>query len=162
MDNNHSPNQAEELISLPVINSIDYRFSSGPVQGKFLAGLKEKKIMATKCPKCGRTQTPARESCAVCVTRTSDNFIEVGPKGTVANYDIVYFSSPDPLTGHLRSTPYALLFLWLDGSTPDDCFAIDFKQADIPKLKRGLRVRPAWNEVRKGSFGDILYYEADE
>lgn len=152
---------SEELISLSVVNSINYRFSSGPVQGKFLAGLKDKIIYATKCPKCGRTQTPAREICAKCVVR-SDEYVEVGPKATVANYDIFYYASPDPLTGQLRSTPYASLFLWLDGSTPDDCFIFDLKVEDIPKLKRGLRVRPVWNEVRTGSVNDILYFEADE
>ena len=161
MEKNKSQTQAEELIALSVVNSINYRFASGPIQGRFLAGLKDKKFFATKCPKCGRIQTPAREICAVCVVR-SEEFVEVGPKATVANYDIVYFASPDPLTGHLRPTPYASLFLWLDGSTPDDCFIFDLKSEDIPKLRRGLKVRPVWNEVRTGSVGDILYFEADE
>lgn len=161
MPENNNQHQPEELIALSVVNSINYRFSSGPIQGKFLAGLKEKKILATKCPKCGRTQSPPTEVCAKCVVRT-DELVEVGPKATVANYDIVYYASPDPLTGHLRSTPYASLFLWLDGATPDCCFYIGFKQEDIPKLRRDLRVRPVWNEKRTGSFNDILYFEADE
>ncbi|MEI6609071.1 MAG: zinc ribbon domain-containing protein [Deltaproteobacteria bacterium] len=161
MGENDSQTQAEELIALSVVNSIDYRFASGPIQGKFLAGLKEKKFLATKCPKCGRIQTPAREACAKCVVRTEE-LVEVGPKATVANYDIVYYASPDPLTGQLRSTPYASLFMWMDGATPDDCVSLGLKQADIPKLKRGLRVRPVWNEVRTGSVSDILYFEADE
>lgn len=157
----NSKNQAEELIALPVINSINYRFASGPILGRFLEGLKEKKFYATQCPKCGRIQTPPREICAKCVVR-SETFVEVGPKATVANYDIVYFSSPDPLTGHLRATPYASLFMWLDGSTPDDCFSFDLKPEDIPKLKRGLRVRPVWNEIRTGGVKDIICFEADE
>lgn len=151
---------AEELISIQVINSIDYNFSTGPIMGKWFQGLKEKKFYATKCPSCGRTMTPPRECCALCVVRSED-FVEVGPKGTVENYDIAYYASPDPLTGKVRKTPYSSLFVTLDGSV-QDIFAHEIKDDDIPKLKRGVRVRPVWNEVRTGSIHDLLYFEIDD
>lgn len=150
---------AEELISIQVINSIDYSFSTGPIMGKWFQGLKEKKFYATKCPSCGRTMTPPRGCCALCVVRSED-FVEVGPKGTVVNYDIAYYASPDPLTGKVRKTPYSALFVMLDGSARG-IFAHEIKDDDIPKLKRGVRVRPVWNEVRTGSIHDLLYFEID-
>lgn len=157
----HKPKiETEELISLQVINSIDYFFPTGPIMGKWFQGLKEKKFYATKCPSCGRTMTPPRECCALCVERAG-NFVEVGPKGTVVNYDIAYYASPDPLTGKVRKTPYSALFVNLDGSDRD-IFAHEIKDEDIPKLKRGLRVRPVWNETRTGSVHDLLYFEIDE
>lgn len=152
--------QAEELVSLPVVNSIGYRFASGPVMGRWFQGLREKKFYATRCPVCGRTQTPPREVCAVCLVRTEE-FVEVGPRATVTNFDILYYASPDPLTGHVRSTPYATLYLLMDGSTPYDSMSFDIKPEDIPRLGLGVRVRPVWNEARTGSIGDLLYFEID-
>ena len=152
--------KAEELITLKVINSIDYRFASGPVMGRWFAGLKEKKFLANKCPSCGRTQIPPREICAFCRVRCTE-YVELGPKGTITLFDIIYYASPDPLTGSARETPYATLFFKLDGASPMDSFAMDTRK-DLDRLKVGARIRPVWAEKRTGSFSDILYFEIDE
>jgi uncharacterized OB-fold protein/putative sterol carrier protein len=153
--------QAEELISIKVVNSIDQRFATGPVMGKWFAGLKEKKFLANKCPKCGRTQVPPREICADCRVRVNE-FVEVGPKGTVTNFDVVYFASPDPLTGVVRDTPYCAVFLVLDGSSEQDGFSLELKKEDIPKIKVGSRVRPVWAKETRGSYRDIIGFEIDK
>lgn len=152
---------AEELISLQCISSIDQRFATGPFMGKWFKGLKEKKLMASRCPDCGRVQVPPREICAVCRARCRQ-IIEVGPGGVVANWDTVYYASPDPLTGKVRSTPYTTLYLWLDGTLPGEAFTHDLKREDIDRVKRGTRVRPVWSEHRTGSYKDLLYFEIDE
>ena len=72
--------QEQELITLKKTISVNQRFATGPVFGKFLKGLKNKKIMAIKCPVCGRLQSPPRESCAICRVR-NDEWVEIGPKG---------------------------------------------------------------------------------
>lgn len=153
--------KGEELISLSVINSINQRFATGPYMGKWFAGLKEKKFFASKCPACGRTLIPPREICANCRVRATE-FVEVGPKGTVNLVDIVYYASPDPLTGKVRSTPYAVLFMQLDNATPDEIFSHELNPKDIDRVKTGSRVRPVWNEVRTGSIDDLLYFEIDD
>lgn len=153
--------QAEELISLKVTASIDQRFSTGPHMGRWFKGLKGKKFYATKCPSCGRVQIPPREICAECVVR-SDEFVEIGPNGIVANMDIVYYASPDPLTGKVRSTPYVTLYLWMDGTTPGECLSFDLNPKDTNRIRRGMRVRPVWNEVRTAGIDDLLYFEIDD
>jgi hypothetical protein len=135
--------EAEELICLRVTNAIDQRFASGPVMGKWYAGLREKKFLANKCPECGRTQIPPREICAICRVRVNE-FVELGPAGTVTNYDLVYFASPDPLTGAVRDTPYAPIYVVLDGSTESEAFAFELKKEDLSRIKVGARVRPVW------------------
>jgi len=152
---------AEELISLKCVPSIDQRFATGPIMGKWFDGLKEKKFYATKCPKCGRTQIPPREICAVCRVRCRD-FVELGPKGTVTLIDDVYYASPDPLTGEVRETPYAGVYIVLDGATETEAFAHEIKKEDIARIKPGMRVRPVWAEKRIGSYKDLLYFEIDE
>lgn len=153
--------KGEELISIKVVNSIDQRFATGPYMGKWFAGLKEKKFYASKCPVCGRTLIPPREGCANCRVRVTE-FVEVGPKATVNVVDPVYYASPDPLTGKVRQTPYATMFLVMDNGTEDEIFGHDLNPKDIDRIKPGMKVRPVWNEVRTGGISDLLYFEIDD
>lgn len=152
---------SSELICLSVMNSIGQRFATGPVMGRWFAGLKERKFLANRCPVCGRTQIPPREGCAVCRVRVTE-FVELGPKGTVTAYDLVYYASPDPLTGRIRETPYVVLYIMLDGATEQEAFSLELKKEDIPRLTIGARVRPVWAQNTTGSFGDVLYFEIDD
>jgi long-chain acyl-CoA synthetase len=151
----------EELIRLSQVLSIPQRFSTGPVMGRFLNALKAKKILANKCPKCGRLQLPPREVCAECVVRVTE-FVEVGPEGVLATPDITYYASPDPLTGETRETPYIAAHFLLDGCKGHETFWHELKPSDIDKVKRGVRVRPVWNEHRIGAVTDIKYFEVIE
>jgi uncharacterized OB-fold protein/putative sterol carrier protein len=153
--------EAEELISLRVTNSIEQRFATGPVMGRWFAGLREKKFLANRCPECGRTQVPPREICAWCRIRVSE-FVEIGPKGTITHFDIVYFASPDPLTGAVRDTPYATAYVVFDGATEREAVTVDLKKEDIPRLKAGARVKPVWAEVTTGSYHDLIGVALDE
>ena len=153
--------QGEELICLSCVPTIRQRFATGPVMGKWLKGLGEKKFYANRCPKCGRTQTPPREICADCRVRCTE-FAQVGPGGTVTLIDKVMFASPDPLTGKVRSTPYAMIFMVLDGCTPGDSFSHELKRSDIDRIQSGMKVRPVWAEERTGGYNDLLYFEIDQ
>ena len=151
----------EELMRLNQVLSIPQHFSTGPVMGKFLNGLKEKKIFANKCPKCSRLQLPPREVCAECVVRATE-FVEVGPEGILTTPDITYYASPDPLTGESRETPYISAHFLLDGCKGHETFWHELKPSDIDKAKRGTRVRPVWNDERVGAVTDIKYFEVIE
>jgi putative sterol carrier protein/uncharacterized OB-fold protein len=148
----------EELIVQRQTLSVPQRFATGPLFGKFLAELRDnRRIIGNKCPRCGRTQSPPREICAVCRIRV-DDLVELGPAGEVANFDIVYYASPDPLTGETRETPYCAVFLRLDGCRGDDVFWHELNPADIPRVRKGIRVRPVFAEKRTGAITDIEYF----
>ena len=148
----------EELIVLKQVLSISQRFATGPVMGKFLNALKDKKILANKCPKCNRLQLPPREVCAECHVRAID-WIEVGPEGVIATPDITYYASPDPLSGESRETPYISAHFLLDGCKDHETLWHEVKASDIDRVKRGARIRPVWNDKRTGTVNDILYFE---
>jgi uncharacterized OB-fold protein len=150
----------EELVSLKVMNSIDQRFATGPVMGRWFEGLKERKFLANRCPVCGRTQIPPREICARCRVRVEE-FVELGPKGTITAWDLVYYASPHPLTGEIRETPYAVVYVMLDGASEQEAFSLELKKSDIDRMKIGGRVRPVWAERTTGSYRDVLYFELD-
>ena len=151
----------EELLRLNQVLSIPQRFATGPVMGKFLKAFKEKKILANRCPSCGRLQLPPREVCAECKVR-ADQWVEVGPGGVIATPDITYYASPDPLTGESRETPYISAHFLLDGCKGHETLWHELVADDFSKVKRGVRVRPVWNEKRIGAITDIKYFEIVE
>jgi putative sterol carrier protein/uncharacterized OB-fold protein len=148
----------EELIVLKKVISVDMKYSTGPVMGKFLAGLREKKIIANVCPECGRKQLPPREICAVCRCRAGE-FVEVGPEGKINLIEHVYYASPDPLTGETRETPYGTIHILLDGCQGKETFWHFLKDSDLGRAKKGDRVRPVWADKPEGRVRDIKYFE---
>ena len=152
----------QEIIVSRQIISIPQRFATGPVMGYFLQELRDnKRIMANRCPKCGRHQLPPREVCAVCRVE-ADEWDELDPEGVLRFYDIVYYASPDPLTGETRDVPYVLCWVELDGTQGDDLFWHFLKENDPEKVKAGLRVRAVFSDERTGASSDIKYFEIIE
>ncbi len=157
----------QELLVLKKVISVGQRFATGPVMGKFLNGLKEKKIFANKCPQCKRLQIPPREICAECRVRVEE-FVEVGPKGNVRMLEYTYYASPDPLTGKTRETPYGTAYILLDGCKGHEVFAHFIRPDQLDRIelgwneRKGTIVRPVWAEHRTGSVFDIKYFEIDE
>ncbi|MFA6449684.1 MAG: SCP2 sterol-binding domain-containing protein [bacterium] len=152
--------EEQELIVLKRNISVNMKYSTGRHLGMFLDALKEKKIIANICPKCGRYQLPPREVCAECRCRVED-FKEVGPGGVITLIEDVYYASPDPLTGETRETPYGTVHVLLDGCTPDCTFWHFLKNEDLGNTKEGDRVQPVWAEKRDGGVHDILYFEKE-
>ncbi len=163
--------QEQELLTLKKTISVNQRFATGPVFGKFLKGLKNKKILAVRCPECGRLQTPPREACAICRVRNTE-WVEVGPTGEMRMMEYCYYASPDPLTGETRETPYGAIGILLDGCKDEEVFwhLLNPEQLDRVKMgsvingkvTHGSRLRPVWNGKRTGSIEDIKYFEIDE
>ena len=161
----------QELIMLKRTISVNQRFATGPVMGNFLQGLKEKTILAIKCPQCGRLQSPPREVCAPCRVR-NDSWVKIGPAGEMRMLEYCYYASPDPLTGETRETPYGAVGILLDGCRDNEVFwhllkpdQLDDVQMGIvmgEKVVHGTRLRPVWAENRTGSINDIRYFEIDK
>ena len=152
----------QELIVSRQVLSIPQRFATGPAMGRFLRELRDnKRIMANKCPKCGRHQLPPREVCAVCRVEATE-WEELGPEGTVRDFDIVYYASPDPLTGDTRETPYVACWADLDGTQGDAPLWHLLDAPDLSQVRSGLRVRVVFAEERSGRMEDIQHFEIIE
>ena len=148
------------MICIRCVPTIHQRFATGPVMGKWFAGFKERRFLGNKCNICGRTQIPPREICAECRVRVH-KYVEMGPTGEICEMDVYYYASPDPLTGKVRETPYATIYVLLDGATEEDTFAHRLKPDDIARAKIGDRVRPVWAKKTDGAFTDLVYFELD-
>ena len=71
-------------------------------------------------------------------------------------------TSPDPLTGESRETPYISAHFLLDGCKGHETLWHELVTDDFSKVKRGVRVRPVWNPRRIGAITDIKYFEIVE
>ena len=149
----------QELIVSRQILSIDQHFSTGPVMGRFLRELRDhKRIMANRCPQCGRHQLPPREVCAICHVEATE-WDELPSEGAIRDFDIIYYASPDPLTGETRQVPYVICWVDLDGTQGDAPFWHLLNTDDLDKVKRGVRVRLVFADAREGTTEDIKYFE---
>ena len=163
--------QEQELLVLKKTISVNQKFATGPVFGKFLKALKDKEILAMKCPVCGRLQSPPREACAICRVKNTD-WVEIGPQGEMRMMEYCYYASPDPLTGETRETPYGAIGILLDGCKDEEVFWHLLRPDQLNKVKmgsvlygkvnHGSRLRPVWNDKRTGSIDDIKYFEIDD
>src|SRR6266850_1805159 len=86
-----SMNEIETAGSGEVITEVvtlRYDYSLGEVAGRFMAGLKEGKILATRCSKSGLTYLPPRAYCERSF-EPCDEWVEAGQEGTIEAATIV-------------------------------------------------------------------------
>ncbi len=149
-----------ELINVKHETRFPYSYSMGAIPGFFFRMIRdEKKIMGKKCPKCGTVYVPPRPVCGPCFIETGE-WVEVGPRGTLVAYTVVYFSFLDPMTGRRRPVPYGYGIVRLDGT--DRRLQHFLSESDPEKLELGMRVEPVFAEERTGSLADITHFRPVE
>lgn len=128
-----------------------YEYPAGVALSVFLNGLRDKKIIASECVKCGYRRVPPRVHCPECFT-TSTRYVEVEAKGFIVTY------SRSPLT-ILKSPSNAMktwVFVRFEKTHGGILHLLD--PAVEPKIN--LRVTPVFQENRIGSIWDIKMFTA--
>jgi uncharacterized OB-fold protein len=139
----------------------DYAWDSGVAIGKFLAGLKEGKILATVCPQCRRVLVPPRMVCEHCFVPTT-RWVELPGTGTVKTFSIVIVR----WDMERLDTPLVPAVIELDGSNGGrgNGGGIMHLLGEVdPKpevVHIGMRVEAVWKppEERTAAITDILYF----
>ena len=149
----------EKVFEIKWKTNLPYRYSMGKLAVKFFEELKKnKKIMGSKCPKCGKVNFPPRAVCADCmVEMTIDDMVELPPKGTLEGFTVVNYPFTDPNTGGMRPFPYGYGLFKLDGA---DTYTMHFvNETDVTKMKIGQRVEAVFSEELIGDLtADIPYF----
>lgn len=130
---------------------LEYTFSAGRAQSRFLRGLMERRLIGQRCAQCRGVYVPGRGSCAMCGIAT-DEEVDVGPQGTVTMFCIVNV----PFAGQHIEPPYACASILLDGAD----VALFHLVQEIPanEVRTGLRVEPVWEEDRRPSMESVRYF----
>jgi len=137
-----------------MVMEFPYKHSTGPVIGRFLAGLKEqKKIWGQRTSGQGVVVPPVGYS--EIDGSAAGEWVEVQDTGVVTAAAIVHH----PIEGlHPFTEPFAFVLVKLDGA--DTAMAHVVKD-DLDKVKIGARVQAVWatDEARHGSIRDIACFK---
>lgn len=138
-------------LSAPMNVAFDYTRSTGPVLGRFLAGLRDGVVVGGRTSE-GKVVVPPPEYDPVTHAQLED-FVDVADTGTVASWTWV----PEPVKGQPLDRPFAFALVTLDGADAPLLHALDVSSPE--EVSTGMRVRIRWREERRGDITDIACFE---
>lgn len=153
--------------------TVPYRWTCGPIYGRFLGGLKEKQLLGVKCSSCERIYCPPQEVCPSCYEDFKlENFIPLGDEGEVLSFTVIERNifGPKPDEAYINSrikpaslenhpllwppeVPYAMVLIKIDGA--DSALLHLVKGQEMDRLAIGSRVKAVWKEEREGYLFDL-------
>lgn len=149
--------QEEEILIVPGRWDLPFRHTAGRFASRFFEGLREKRILGVRCPRCRRVLMPPRPFCERCF-QPLEEWVEVGQQGTLEAFTICYarFTGlPDP--------PYCQILVKLDGA--DSALMHLLGEVDLEDVERavqriqiGMRLEAVWREERVGGIQDIRHF----
>lgn len=136
---------------------LSYRHALGETTGRFLAGLKEGRLLGRRCDGCQRVLVPPRSYCDRCYRPTDDTWVDVGPGGRIEMFTIVC----EPFRG-LPEPPYAIVYVTPDGADTALVGYVkgqdlsDMDQA-VQALRVGRRVTTRFTDEPTGTVADYWF-----
>jgi uncharacterized OB-fold protein len=144
---------SEPVTTLETPIHIDYSFTAGQAQSRFLKGVAEGKFLGMRCPKCNKVYVPARGSCPTDGVATTEEVV-LGNTGTVTTYCVVNV----PFQGQSIELPYICALILLDGAN----LAFMGLLQEIPpdQVRMGLRVEAVWVDpgARGPNLSSVKYF----
>jgi hypothetical protein len=141
-------------LSAPLDVGFDYTRSLGPVLGRFMTGLRDRRIEGIRGSD-GRVHVPPVEYDPV-TCKPLTEWVEVGAGGTVVSWTWV----PEPDDGQPLAHPFAWALIRLDGADTSLLHAVDVGSPE--NIGTGMRVRVRWAGNPVGSMHDIACFEPGE
>ena len=129
-------------LSTPI--RVEYQYTAGLAQSRYLHGMADGKFLGQRCPKCRQVYVPPRGSCPTDGVATTDT-VELGNTGTVTTYCVVNV----PFQGQSIEIPYICAQILLDGA--NIAFMGLIQEIPADQVRMGLRVEAVW--VDESEFG---------
>jgi len=138
------------------ILKINYRYTMGGQSKFFIELMNNKKLLGTKCTKCGKIWMPPRINCSECYEPAE--WVEMKQTGTIDVSTIVWYTT----SAFIKAIPYGIGFIRLDGADTAMLQGI-FSENLIPsKVKKGKKVRAVYQKEREGKMTDFFFVPEDE
>lgn len=115
----------------------------------FTDGLKERRILGRKCPKCKTVYVPGPPYCRKCFIDI-DEVVEVSHEGKI----VTFTANLADVRGNPVDNPTISAVVKLDGS--DSWFMGVLNGIDWKEVKVGMRVKLVLKEETKGALADIV------
>lgn len=140
--------------------TLRYDYALGEVAGKFMQGLKDGKVLATRCSKSGITYLPPRAFCERSFEKC-DSWVEAGAEGVIEASTIVVRGYEGK-----RKAPMAIAFVRLDGvdsaiANYIDGVNLSDLDAAMKRIAPGQRVRVQFAQEREGRVTDFTFVLVD-
>ena len=129
------PPEPVAMMSAPV--RLHYQHTASPEESRFLRGLADGRLLAQRCPACGKVYIPPRGACPTDGVPTTDE-VELPDRGIVTTFCVVNVDYP----GQRVSAPYVAAAVLLDGA--DIPFQHLILGCDPDEVRMGMRVRAEW------------------
>ena len=151
--------QDPEFIQFQYPREVTYTHSLG-YQSKFANGLKEGRILATKCPVDGRCTIPPRIVCPMHHVKQTE-WVDQGQRGRLVSAFTINFPMYNSRTGELKNWENPIIAVELEGGARMDGWC---SETDTSKLKTGMLLEAVWrpDEERAGRADDILHWKPVE
>lgn len=136
--------------------TLRYDYALGEVAGKFMDGLREGKVLATRCSKSGLTYLPPRAFCERSFEKC-DSWVEAGREGVIEASTVVVRGYEGK-----RKAPMAIAFVRLDGVDSAIANYVDGLDLSDPdeatrRIAPGTRVRVEFAAERQGRITDFTF-----
>ncbi len=147
---------AADALRLSYAANFEYDYAAGRFATRFMTALRDDaRLFGTRCTACRRVLVPPRPICGICAAPT-DEWVEVGPTGTITGFTVVEIGFIDPMTGVARPVPYGFAFVRLDGADTNLYHFLEENRYD--RLAVGMAVEAVFKPERVGSLGDIVHF----
>lgn len=134
----------------------EYAWDTGVAMSKYLAELKQGKLIGRRCFKCKRLMVPPRMFCEQCF-RPTDAWEYVQDTGTVKTFSLCYIRFD---MARLKE-PEIPAVIDIDGASPGMGILHKLGEVDPQAVKIGMKVQAVWKPEaeREGSTTDIAYFK---
>ncbi|MBC7253325.1 MAG: Zn-ribbon domain-containing OB-fold protein [Actinobacteria bacterium] len=147
---------SEATFITPVVPmDFTYNYRIGPYMTRYLEGFKERKILGSRCPACGRIAVPPRKYCGVC-NKVMEEMVELPQEGTLENFTVGHVILEK---GQLKAAdaPYVLGLIRLDEKASLLLHRVE--GVDPSRVEKGMKVKAVWKEDVEGDYGDLDHFE---
>jgi uncharacterized OB-fold protein len=134
-----------DVLEAPYVLEYTYQRSTGPVIGRFLGALRERRLEGVRTVD-GRVLCPPVEYDER--GNATGEPVAIGPSGTVKTWAWV----DEPRRFHPLQEPFAWALIQIDGADTSMLHAV---RAPREAMKTGMRVHPTWRGERTGSIRDL-------
>lgn len=142
-----------QVLSAPHVLEFPYTRSTGPVVGRFLGGLRDRRILGIRGQDDRVLVPPLEYDPVTAATLGEDRLVEVAQEGEITTWSW----NPVPRDGQPLATPFAWALIRLDGADTPLLHAVEASGPE--QVRTGLRVRARWAEECEGRIQDLACFE---
>jgi uncharacterized protein len=145
-----------KTFSVTYAPKLRYAWDTGQAIGRYLAELKEGRLVGRACRKCERIMIPPRMFCERCF-RPTDEWVYVKDTGKILTFSLCYVSWD---VKRLKQ-PEIPAVIEVDGASRGMGILHVVKKIPPEKVRIGMALRAVWKPKAKriGSVTDIAYWE---